>query len=102
MVKLNHSLLTVQPVPWEEEEDAAGWRGHTVLMVELWEIWRRVTKSFLEQKAERWQGVFQSILVASGVAHGSNIWVDEKQHMDFGEVISLPSDFSQTILGNVI
>lgn len=89
MVKLNLSLLTVQPVPWEDEEDAAGWRqglsGHAVLMVALWEFWRRVTESFLKQKAERWQGVFQSVLVASGVAHCSNIWADEKQHMDSGE-----------------
>lgn len=87
MVKLNLSLLTVQPVPWEDEEDAAGWgrglSGHTVLMVELWEFWRWVTESFLKQKAERWQRVFQSVLAASGVAHGSNIWVDGKQHMDF-------------------
>lgn len=89
MVKLNLTLLTVQPVLWEDEEGAAGWRqglgGHTVVMglvvVELCESWRKVTESFLDQRAGSWQEVSQSFSSASGVsvAHGSNIWVYERR-----------------------
>ncbi len=86
IVKQNLTLLTVQPVLWEDEEGAAGWRrglgGHTVMMVvvESCESWRRVAETFLSQRVKSWQEVFQRFSSALGasLAHGSNIWVYER------------------------